>query len=61
MPKGYHHLTKEQRCQLYILKSIGKSIDNIAEILQVHRSTLYRELKSYVPGLRAEISINNVN
>jgi IS30 family transposase len=45
MPKGYHHLTKEQRCQLYILKSIGKSTDNIAGTLQVHRSTLYRELK----------------
>ena len=45
MPKGYHHLTREQRCQLYILKSIGKSTDNIAETLQVHRSTLYRELK----------------
>ena len=45
MPKGYHHLTKEQRCQLYTLKAIGKSTDTIAEILQVHRCTLYRELR----------------
>ncbi|MDF2578040.1 MAG: hypothetical protein K0S74_1524 [Chlamydiales bacterium] len=23
MPKGYHHLTKEQTCQLYALKKRG--------------------------------------
>lgn len=44
MPKGYHHLTRDQRCQLYTLNSSGKSIDNTAVILGVHRSTLYREL-----------------
>ncbi len=45
MPKGYHHLTKEQRCQLYTLKAIGKSTDSIAMTMEVHRCTLYRELK----------------
>lgn len=45
MPKGYHHLTKEQRCQLNILKAIGKSTDSIAMTIKVHRCTLYRELK----------------
>ena len=44
MPKGYHHLTRDQRCQLYTLNSSGKSADNTAVILGVHRSTLYREL-----------------
>lgn len=44
MPKGYHHLTRDQRCQLYTLKSSEKSTDNIAVTLGVHRSTLYREL-----------------
>jgi transposase, IS30 family len=44
MPKGYHHLTRDQRCQLYTLNSSGKSTGNIAEVLGVHRSTLYREL-----------------
>src|SRR3990167_3453528 len=44
MPKGYHHLTRDQRCQLYTLNSSGKSTGNTAEILGVHRSTLYREL-----------------
>jgi transposase, IS30 family len=44
VPKGYHHLTRDQRCQLYTLKSSGKSTSNTAEVLGVHRSTLYREL-----------------
>jgi IS30 family transposase len=44
MPKGYHHLTRDQRCQLYALNSSGKSTSDTAEILGVHRSTLYREL-----------------
>jgi IS30 family transposase len=45
MPKGYHHLTKDQRCQLHALKSSGESTDHIAMQLGVHRSALYRELK----------------
>jgi len=44
MPKGYHHLTRDQRCQLFILKNSGESTDAIAVILGVHRSSLYREL-----------------
>lgn len=44
MPKGYHHLTRDQRCQLYTLNSSGKSTENTAEALGVHRSSLYREL-----------------
>jgi IS30 family transposase len=44
MPKGYHHLTRDQRCQLYTLKHSGESIPKIAIQLGVHRSALYREL-----------------
>ena len=44
MPKGYHHLTRDQRCQLAALKDSGESIDDIAMQLNTHRSTLYREL-----------------
>lgn len=44
MPKGYHHLTKDQRCQLDALNSSKRSIDESAVILGVHRSTRYREL-----------------
>ena len=43
MPKGYHHLTRDKRCQLYTLKANGESTNNIAVMLGVHRSTLYRE------------------
>src|SRR5271168_2029984 len=45
MPKGYHHLTRDQRCQLHALKDSGESIPNIAIQLGVHTSTLYRELR----------------
>ena len=44
MPAGYHHLTRDQRCQLYILKKRGDSISIISKELGVHRSTIYREL-----------------
>jgi IS30 family transposase len=44
MPKGYHHLTRDQRCQLYTLNGSEKSTSHTAIILGVHRSTLYREL-----------------
>lgn len=45
MPKGYHHLTRDQRCQLYALKKRGDSVSIITNELKVHRSTIYRELK----------------
>jgi transposase, IS30 family len=44
MPKGYHQLTKDQRCQLCALKNSGESPEKIAIILNVDRSTIYREL-----------------
>jgi len=44
MPKGYHHLTIEQRCQLSALKERGDSIEDIAQTLGVHRSSIYREI-----------------
>ena len=45
MPKGYHQLTRDKRCQLYTLMKRGDSIPSIAKELGVHPSTLYRELK----------------
>ena len=45
MAKGYHHLTYEQRCQLYALKKRRDSPSTIAKELEVHRSTIYRELE----------------
>lgn len=44
MPKEYHQLTRDQRCQLYILKARGESIQLIANELKLHRSTIYREI-----------------
>lgn len=44
MPKGYHHLTYDQRCQIQTLKERGDSIKKIAKILKVHRSSVYREI-----------------
>ncbi len=45
MPRGYHHLTYSQRCQLFVLKERKESNLEIARVLGVHRSTISRELK----------------
>ena len=44
MPKGYHHLTRDQRCQIYTLKKRGDSVLDISKELEVDRSTIYKEL-----------------
>jgi transposase, IS30 family len=49
MPRGYHHLTRDQRCQLAALKNSGKSASDIANDFKVDRSTIYREL-TRTPG-----------
>lgn len=45
MPRGYHHLTCGQRCQLSVLNEREESISEIARALGVHRSTISRELR----------------
>ena len=45
MPKGYHHLTRDQRSQIFVLKAINLPQISIAEKLGVHRSTISRELR----------------
>ena len=52
MPKGYHHLTRDIRCQLYALMKRGDSVLVLANELNLHRSTIYRELKRN-SGLRS--------
>jgi IS30 family transposase len=42
--KGYHHMTREERCQLQTLKSIGKSQNQIAQELGFNRATISREI-----------------
>lgn len=44
MPKGYHHLTYEQRCHIYALKKSGLNQNKIAEELGVSQSTISKEL-----------------
>ncbi len=44
MPKGYFHLTYEQRCQICTLKRRGDSASSIAKELNVSRSTITREV-----------------
>ena len=45
MPKGHHHLTYAQRSQIAILKARGDSANIIAKALQVHHTTITREIK----------------
>jgi len=42
---SHHHLTLEQRSQIYALKSMNHSQKEMAACLKVHLSTLSRELK----------------
>jgi IS30 family transposase len=44
MSEGYHHLTYEQRCQIFALLQSGHSPAAIARQIGVHRSTISREL-----------------
>lgn len=44
MPKRYHHLTYEQRCQIYVLKQEKKSQTEIAQKIGVDQSVISREL-----------------
>ena len=44
MPKGYHHLTELERCQISTLNERGDSQKSIASVLQVSKSTISREL-----------------
>lgn len=44
MPKGYHQLTSDERCQIYTLKKRGDSQSEIARQLNINRSTVCREL-----------------
>lgn len=45
MPQGYHHLTYDQRCQIYALKKSGKNQVEIAMLVETTQSTISKELK----------------
>lgn len=43
--RTYHQLTQEQRYQIYALQKTGHSRTEIAEVIDVHKSTVSRELR----------------
>ena len=43
--KKYKHISKEQRYQISVLQKAGHKVSFISEQLNLHRSTVYRELK----------------
>jgi len=45
MPKGFHHLTRDLRCQIDALKKMGISQRGIAKIVNISASTVSREIK----------------
>ena len=45
MRKHYNHLTHDQRSQISVLKSIGRSNKEIASAIKVDKTTIGRELK----------------
>ncbi len=44
MPKGYHHVTREQRSQISALKAIATPHNKIAQVIGVSPSSVCREL-----------------
>lgn len=44
MPKGYQHVTRDQRSQIYAYKSMELSLRDIAKKLDKHVSTISREI-----------------
>lgn len=46
MPKKYQHLTEEDRIFLRVMLERHYSTNKIAETLGVHRSTIYRVIKT---------------
>ena len=44
--RHYTQLTQEARYQIYALKRAGHSGSSIAEVLEVHKSTVSRELRA---------------
>ncbi|MCK4946605.1 MAG: helix-turn-helix domain-containing protein, partial [Alphaproteobacteria bacterium] len=44
MPKAYHHLTRDQRCQIYALNKRGFTQAAIASDLGVSQGTISREM-----------------
>jgi transposase, IS30 family len=44
MPKGYQHVTRDIRCQIYALKSTGISLRKIALAVDKNVSTISREI-----------------
>ena len=50
MAKGYHHVTRDQRCQIYAFKAINLSLRNIAKQVGTDVSTISRELARNTGG-----------
>ena len=44
MAAGYHHVTRDIRCQIYALKSMGQSLGKIALAVGRDKSTISREI-----------------
>ena len=50
MPNGYHHVTRDIRCQIYALKATGASMRKIAGMVGCHVSTISREINRNTGG-----------
>lgn len=61
--KARSHLTRDERCQIHALLQVGMSLRRIATSIQVHHSTVVRELqrntglRGYRPKQASELAI----
>ena len=62
--RSYTLLTQEQRYQIYTLMKVGHNQSDIAHLINVHKSTISREvgrnrgMKGYQPKQAHQISLN---
>jgi len=55
MPKGYPHLTHDQRCKIYTSKVMEKSLTEIASIIGVFNSLIKSVHISAIPAENQEL------
>ena len=50
MPTGYHHVTRDIRCQIYALKSTNTPLHKISDLVNRDVSTISREINRNTGG-----------
>lgn len=58
--KAYKRISFEDRKKIEVLNSLGKTVDEMALIIGVHSTTMYRELARGGEPYRAEVAQHSI-